>query len=89
MNIMTEKINALVDVISVYRKETGKTIPLRLLWQGRAYTITKLGFHHTVRVGRCLHHLFSVTDGNLFFRLNHDTEMLSWTLEEVSDGLTT
>ena len=49
--------------------------------------ITKLGFHHTVRVGRVLHHIFSVATESMFFRLNLDTETLSWTLEEVSDGL--
>lgn len=84
---MTETINEKVSVVAVYSREKKSFLPQKLKWQGRIYTITKLGFHHTVRVGRVLHHLFSVTDGNLAFRLDLDTEVLSWTLEEVSDGL--
>ncbi len=64
-------------------------LPAKVKWQGRVYTITKLGFHHTMRVGRVLHHIFSVATDTLFFRLNLDTETLFWTLEELSDGLAT
>lgn len=84
---MTEAINEKVSVVTVYNRDKKTVLPWRLKWQGRVYTITKLGYHHTTRVGRVLHHIFSVTAGSMFFRLNHDTETLSWTLEEVSDGL--
>lgn len=84
---MTETINEKISVVAVYNREDKRFLPQRIKWQGRIYTITKLGFHHTVKVGRVLHHLFSVTDGTLAFRLDLDTEVLSWTLQEVSDGL--
>jgi len=84
---MTETNNENISVVTVYNRDKRTTLPWRLKWHGRVYTITKLGFHHTVRVGRVLHHIFSVATSSMFFRLNLDTETLSWTLEEVSDGL--
>ena len=84
---MTETIHEKVSVITVYNREKKSVLPWRLKWQGRVYTIRKLGFHHTVHAGRVLHHIFSVTDGSMFFRLDLDTESLTWTLEEVSVAL--
>lgn len=37
--------------------------------------------------GKTLHHIFSVSDGTIFFRLNFNTRAMQWRLEEVSDGL--
>jgi hypothetical protein len=86
---MREIINEKVSVLTVYDRMKGKVFPWRLKWQGRLYTITNVGFHHTVRHGRKLLHYFSVTDGTLDFRLQCDTDTLHWTLEEVTDGLAT
>ena len=84
---MTEKINEKISVVTIYNRDKRTALPWRLKWQGRVYTISKVGYHHTMRVGRVLHHIFSVATDSMFFRLNHNTETLSWTLEEVSDGL--
>jgi hypothetical protein len=83
---MREVLNEKISVILVYNRLHGTVLPKKLKWQGRVYTVSKLGFHHTVRQGRRLLHYFSVTDGNLDFRLRLDTETLHWTLEEVADG---
>ena len=61
--------------------------PIRLFWHGRQYTLTQIGFHHTVREGRTLILIFSVTDGATFFKLRLDTETLLWKLLEVADGV--
>lgn len=74
-----------VDVVSAY--VNGVFLPSKLRWRGRVYKIEKLGYRHKVKVGNALHHIFSVATNTLAFRLNFDTEILSWTLEEVSDGL--
>jgi len=86
---MREVINEKVSVVTVYNREKHTVLPWLLKWQGRRYTITTLGYHHTERRGRVLHHIFSVTNGTMFFRLNFETESLTWMLEEVSDGLAT
>lgn len=81
------KVNVPVSVIFVYEPNGAKVSPLKVRWDGRVYTITKVGLHHHFREGRILHHIFSVVSDETFFRLNLNTDNLSWRLEEVSDGL--
>lgn len=60
--------------------------PTMFIWNGRTYTITKIGLHHMFWQGRTLIHVFSVTDENTFFRLQLDTQTLSWRLTNVQPG---
>ncbi len=83
---MRETLQEKVIVNLVSNCETGQVIPKQLGWRGRSYVINKTGLHHTYRSGRALIHVFSVTDGNMFFRLELNTDTLFWTLTEVSDG---
>ncbi len=90
------KLNEKVDVVSIYNKlGTGNVLykqslngfrPYKIRWRNREYKIVKLGYHHKIKVGSIIHHIFSVASASLAFRLDFDTEILSWTLEEVSDG---
>ncbi len=57
--------------------------PTSLLWRGRRYVITKVGLHHITREGRTLLHIFSVTDGTTSFKLELNSETLSWKLLEI------
>lgn len=84
---MQEIINEKVSMLTVYDRTTGLTAPKKLKWQDRIYKITKIGYHHRVRKGKKLIHIFSVCNETMAFRLKLDTETLHWTLEEVSDGL--
>lgn len=83
---MLEKLYETVDVITIYKRLSGKTTPYKIRWNGRPYLITKVGYHHKVREGRTVYHIFHVCSDTLAFRLKHDPDTLSWTLEEVSDG---
>ena len=83
---MRETLQEKVTVNLVSNCKTGQVLPKHLGWRGRSYTINKTGLHHTYRSGRALIHVFSVTDGNTFFRLELNTDTLLWTLTEVSDG---
>ena len=49
--------------------------------------VTRLGLHHTYRQGRILFHVFSATSNQVFFRLEFNSEDLSWKLKEIVDGL--
>ena len=88
---MQEIINEKISVITIFRHRStqNEVLPWKIKWQGRIYHIQKIGFHHLIREGRKLFHIFSVTDGNLDFRLRFDTENLHWILEEVFDGALT
>ncbi len=80
---MILQLSEKIDVIAIYR---GTFLPYKIRWKNRVYIISKLGYHHRTRAGNVIHHIFSVATETLAFRLNFDTENLSWTLEEVSDG---
>jgi len=84
---MIETIHEKVSVLFVYNREKHLTLPWRVRWQGKYYTLTKFGYHHKVRSGRTLLHIFTGAYGQVSFRLRFDTETLTWLLEEVSDGL--
>jgi hypothetical protein len=83
---MLEQINEQVDCIVIYRKRIGAQ-PYKIRWNGKDYIIKKIGYHHRQKQGKVMFHIFSVASDNLDFRLRHDPESLTWTLEEVSDGL--
>jgi len=74
-------------VALVFDPKTKQVKPKYVLWQGKWETVKQVGFHHTDRRGRVLFHIFSVTAGEVFLRLELDTDSLHWYLTEVSDGL--
>lgn len=80
---MSEHIDETVSVITIFNHEKGTVLPREIKWRGRVYHINKLGYHHAVRQGRMLLHIFHVTDGTNDFRLLLNTENLHWTLQEM------
>lgn len=83
---MSEIINEKISVVTVYDRNAGKVMPVKIKWQGKVHNIKEVGLHYPVREGRKLVHYFSVvTDNNTAFKLKHDTENLHWILEEVID----
>lgn len=84
---MRELIGEKIDVVLLYNRQRSRAVPSIIRWHGRTFKIKKIGFHHTVREGAKLFHIFSVSDGSTFFRLKLDTASLHWQLEEISDGL--
>ena len=84
---MIQRISEPVSVITGYNAVARSVRPLSLIWGHHEYSVSQVGLRHTYRDGITRHHVFSVVGGNLFFRLNLNADNLSWTLEEVSDGL--
>ena len=80
---MPDLIHEPVSVITVFNHERRTVMPRRLIWKNREYDITKISYHHQVRQGRTLYHIFHVSDGTVDFRLIFNTENLHWILEEV------
>ncbi|HLD24648.1 MAG TPA: hypothetical protein VJB96_01900 [Patescibacteria group bacterium] len=71
---MSESINETVSVV------LWNNAPYSFSWHGRKYRIKTVGMHHTIREGRHLFHIFSVSDDSTFFKLVMDTETLGWKL---------
>lgn len=78
-DIFEEPVSALFS----YNAKTHAIMPRKMVWKGREYIFTKLGYHHTVRIGRTLNHIFHVTDGVNDYRLRINTETLEVVLEDV------
>ena len=83
---MIQPVNVPTTVILLSNHKKRVSSPAKILWEGKSYLVTQVGLHHTYRQGRTLHHVFSVACGTLGFRLNLNTDNLSWRIEEVSDG---
>jgi len=83
---MIQKIHAPISVAFVYNHLKQEVHPVKICWEGRQYTVTTIGLHHTVRDGRTLFHIFSVETASLFFKLALNTESLHWSVEEIADG---
>lgn len=86
---MREKINEEVSVVMYYSAAKRLALPHLIRWQNKDYSVGKIGYHHTIKNGTTLHHIFELTDkdDNLWFRLNLDTSNLHWKLEAISDGM--
>lgn len=85
---MTEKINEEVSVAMIYSAKHKSAVPHLINWQNTDYKVGKIGYHHKIKDGSILHHIFELVDkdNSLWFRINFNTDNLHWLLEEVSDG---
>lgn len=85
---MREKINEKVSVVMCFSAAKRTALPYLINWQNKDYKVGTIGYHHAVRDGSTMHHIYELTDkeNTLSFRLNLDTSNLHWTLEVVSDG---
>ena len=86
---MREKINEEVSVVMYYSSNKKVALPHLIHWQNKDYAVGKVGYHHAVKEGATLHHIYELVDSdeNLWFRLSLNTSNLHWKLEAVSDGL--
>jgi len=85
---MREVINKEVSVAMSFNAIKRTALPYLISWQNRDYKVGTIGYHHTIKDGTVLHHIYELTDSEntLHFRLNLDTSNLHWVLEAVSDG---
>lgn len=85
---MREVINEEVSVVSYFSARRKLALPHIVSWRNHEYAVGKIGFHHTVRSGDTLHHIYELVDRErqLWMRLNLDTSNLHWMLELISDG---
>ena len=85
---MREKIDEEVSVVMYYSAKKKLAQPHLISWSGREYEVGSIGYHHKIRSGATLHHIYELVDktNSLWMRLNFDTDSLHWNLEVVSDG---
>jgi hypothetical protein len=77
---MLEQINEPIEVIAKFSGNT--TIPVKFLWHGREILIKKINLAYSSWEGRVKFHFFAVSDDTNYFKLQFDSDNLTWTLLE-------
>ena len=77
---MLEQINEPIEVIASFKR--GGLFPAKFLWNSREILIKKVNLTYSRFVGRTKFYYFAVSDGANYFKLQFNTEDLTWTLLE-------
>jgi len=81
-------LNERVQVIATFGTGLNPCVPVRFKRaSGREIEITEIGLRHPTIQGRRTVHMFDVTDGGADYRLEFDTERLTWRLTMEGDRL--
>lgn len=79
-------LNERVDVIATFGEGLNPCRPLRFRrGNGREITISEIGLRHPSTKGKRTLHIFDVTDGSADYRLEFDSERLTWHLTFEGD----
>lgn len=79
-------LNERIEVVATFGAGLNPCVPRRFRWaSGREVNITEIGLRHPTTRGRRTVHIFDVTDGTADFRLEFDSENLTWRLVREAD----
>lgn len=79
-------LNERVDVLAKFGTGLNPCVPLKFRRaSGREVVITEIGLRHPGMKGRRTVHVFDVTDGQADYRLELDSERLTWHLTREGD----
>ncbi|MBJ58431.1 hypothetical protein CMN24_01795 [Candidatus Saccharibacteria bacterium] len=79
-------LNERVEVIAMYGRGHHPCRPIKFRRSnGREVEVTELGLRHPVHNGTKTVHVFEVTDGGADYRLEFDSERLTWHLTMEAD----
>lgn len=83
---MLESIDEKISVVMIFSQKNNKAYPYKMLWRQSEIIFSEITYHHLVREGRVVSHIFHATDNTNDYKLILDTQTLNWKLIEVSDG---
>lgn len=79
-------LNERIEVLASFGSGLNPCKPLRFRRaNGREVGVTEIGLRHPVAQGRRTVHMFDVTDGGADYRLEFDSEQLTWHLTREAD----
>lgn len=79
-------LNERIEVITVFSEGLNPCRPVRFRrLSGREIEITEIGLRHPSAQGKRMFHIFDVTDGGADYRLEFDSERLTWHLTREAD----
>ena len=81
-------LNERIEVIATFGEGLNPCTPVRFRRpNGREIDITEIGLRHPSSKGNRTVHMFDVTDGGADYRLEFDSERLTWHLTREGDRL--
>lgn len=79
-------LNEMVQVVAVFKAGHHPCMPVRFKRaNGREVNVKELGLRHPLSNGLKTIHIFDVTDGGTDYRLEFDSERLTWRLTMEAD----
>ncbi len=79
-------LNERIDVVARFGVGLHPCQPIKFRRpNGREVVISEIGMVHPVAAGRRTLHVFDVTDGSADYRLEFDSERLTWQLTREAD----
>lgn len=79
-------LNEQIEVLAVFKPGHRPCLPIRFKRaSGRVVEVSELGLRHPVSNGLKTIHVFEVTDGGTDYRLEFDSERLTWRLTMEAD----
>lgn len=79
-------LNERVQVVATFANGLNPCRPVKFRRKtGREVEITEIGLRHPMTSGRKTLHIFDVTDGQADYRLEFDSERLTWHLTREAD----
>jgi hypothetical protein len=85
----TIAVNERVDIVAVFRKNgdiATLCAPCKMRWRNKEIELTELALRHPTVAGKRMIHVFHVSDGVNGYRLEFDSEALTWTLVCLISG---
>ncbi len=81
-----EFLNERIDVLAKFGTGLNPCVPIKFRRRnGREIVVTEIGLRHPSNDGRKTIHIFDVTDGEADYRIELDTERLTWHLTREGD----
>ncbi len=81
-------LNERIDVIARFGTGLNPCSPVKFRRpNGREVAIEKIGLRHPTMQGKRAVHVFDVTDGSTDYRIELDSERLTWMLTRMGDAI--
>lgn len=81
-------LNERIDVVATFGTGLNPCVPVKFRRKnGREIVIEEIGLRHPTVQGRRTVHVFDVTDGQADYRIELDSERLTWRLTREGDRL--
>jgi hypothetical protein len=85
----TITINERVDIVPLFyanAPERTLCVPWKMRYRNQEIVFTVFGMRHPTSKGKRMIHVFDMSDGNNDYRIEFDSEHLTWTLVNMVGG---